>query len=304
MEKTQKKAYLYAGAAIFFWATIASAFKLGLRSTGPPTLLLWANGISLLVFLGLILYKKEGHMVLAQSKKYILRSAALGLLMPFGYYLILFEAYSRLPGQVAQPLNMIWPIVLVFLSGWILRQPVRLKSYVALLISFTGIIFVSSQGDLSGFGHTDVTGVLLAAGSSIIWAFFWIFHMKDPRKEEIKLFTNFLFAFIYIVLFVILTGKPVFPPTEAIAAGIYAGFFEMGFTFFFWLKALQLSRTTAMISNLVYLAPFLSLLFIHYLVGEKIFPTTLMGLFLITTGIIFQNYSFNKSSGTKKIQIQ
>ena len=35
--------------------------------------------------------------------------------------------------------------------------------------------------------------------------------------------------------------------------------FEMGITFFFWLKALQLAKTTDKVSNLVYLAPFLSL---------------------------------------------
>ncbi len=294
MEKTQKKATLYALTAIFFWATIASAFKLGLRHTGPASLLLWANGVSFFVFLGIILYRHELPTLKAQTGKDYLRSALLGLFMPFGYYLILFAAYSRLPGQVAQPLNMIWPIVLVFLSGMILKQPIRLKSYIALFISFSGILLVSSQGDLTGFSHTDITGVSLAAGSSLIWALFWIFHMKDPRKEEIKLFTNFFFAFIYIFLYVLLTGKEIFPPKQAIVAGIYAGLFEMGFTFFLWLKALNLSRTTALISNLVYLAPFLSLVFIHYLVGEKIYFTTLPGLILITLGIIFQNYSFKR----------
>jgi len=296
MEKTQKKAYLYASIAIFFWATIASVFKLGLRYTHPSSLLLWANGISFFVFLGIILYRKEIPALRAQTVKDYLRSALLGMFMPFGYYLILFEAYSRLPGQVAQPLNMIWPIILVFLSGLILKQHIRGKSYIALVISFAGILLVSSQGDLTEFRHTNFTGVSLAAGSSVIWAFFWIFHMKDPRREEIKLFTNFFFSFIYIFLFVLISGKEIFPPKEAILAGIYAGLFEMGFTFFFWMKALNLARTTAAISNLVYLAPFLSLIFIHYLVGEKIFITTLPGLILITLGIIFQNYSFNKNT--------
>ena len=36
----------------------------------------------------------------------------MGLLNPVAYYLILFKAYTILPAQVAQPLNMIWPIVL------------------------------------------------------------------------------------------------------------------------------------------------------------------------------------------------
>ena len=38
------------------------------------------------------------------------------------YYLILLKAYQLLPAQVAQPLNMIWPVILVFLSVPILKQ--------------------------------------------------------------------------------------------------------------------------------------------------------------------------------------
>jgi drug/metabolite transporter (DMT)-like permease len=39
-------------------------------------------------------------------------------------------------------------------------------------------------------------------------------------------------------------------------------------------------------SNLAYLVSFLSLLFIHFLVGEEIAPTTIVGLILIVGGII------------------
>jgi drug/metabolite transporter (DMT)-like permease len=294
MEKKQKKAFLYASVAVFFWATIPSAFKLGLRQTSPATLLFWANGISLAAFLAVILLTGKSALLLRQSPRQILYSALLGILSPFGYYLILFEAYSRLPGQIAQPLNMIWPLVLVFLSAVMLKQKISTRSYLALLISFAGIFFVSSQGDPLGFKNTDVPGVLLAAGSSIIWAFFWILHMKDTREEIVRLFSNFFFAFLYITLFLFFTNNTFLPPAASIGAGIYAGLFEMGFTFLIWLKALHLARNTATISNLVYLAPFLSLFFIHHLVGEKIYPTTVIGIVLIISGIFVQNYSVKK----------
>jgi len=295
MEKEQKKALFYASVAIFFWATIPSAFKLGLRETTPATLLFWANLTSLLVFLGIILISGKSALLLRQTRREIIYSALLGLLSPFGYYLILFEAYSRLPGQIAQPLNMIWPLVLVFLSAIMLGQKISAKSYVALLISFAGIYFVSSQGDLLGFRHTDITGVILAAGSSLIWSFFWILHMKDKRDQVIRLFSNFLFAFLYITLYLLFTKNSFVPPAMAIGAGIYAGLFEMGFTFLLWLKALHLAKNTATISNLVYLAPFLSLFFLHHLVEEKIYPTTVIGLILIIGGIFVQNYTGKKT---------
>ena len=63
----------------------------------------------------------------------------------------------------------------------------------------------------------------------------------------------------------------------------------MGITFFFWLKALQLAETSDKISNLVYLAPFLSLVFIHFIINEPVYYTTPAGLLLIISGIYIQN---------------
>ena len=76
--------------------------------------------------------------------------------------------------------------------------------------------------------------------------------------------------------------------TGAIAS-VYIGLFEMGITFFFWLKALQLADTTDKVSNLVYFAPFLSLIFVHFILHEPVYYTTPAGLLLIIAGIFIQN---------------
>jgi drug/metabolite transporter (DMT)-like permease len=76
---------------------------------------------------------------------------------------------------------------------------------------------------------------------------------------------------------------------KGIASAVYIGLFEMGITFFFWLKALRMASTTDKISNLVYLAPFLSLIFVHFILREPVFYTTPAGLLLIVSGIMIQN---------------
>ena len=68
----------------------------------------------------------------------------------------------------------------------------------------------------------------------------------------------------------------------------------MGITFVLWLKALQLSKTTAQVSNLVYAAPFLSLFFIHFIVGEEIRLSTVVGLILIISGVVIQQIAGNR----------
>jgi drug/metabolite transporter (DMT)-like permease len=139
-------------------------------------------------------------------------------------------------------------------------------------------------------GLSDIRGVLLATGSSVFWAFYFILNVRDKRDEAMKLFLNFLFGSVYLIIALILTHSwPDNPGIKGIGSAVYVGIFEMGITFYLWLKALQLAPTTDRISNLVYLAPFCSLVFIHFIIHEPVFYTTLAGLLLIISGIIIQN---------------
>jgi len=287
----QTKAYLYAGATVLLWSTVASAFKLTLGHLGFLEMLLGASVVSFTALLLIVLAQGKIAAVLACTKEDIARSAALGFLNPFFYYVILFKAYSVLPAQEAQPLNWTWPIMLVLLSIAILKQPIRWVNVLAIVISFSGVLVISTRGDVLAFRFTNLPGAMLALGSSVIWALYWIYNVKDRRDEIVKLLLNFAFGSLFTLAAVLFFGDLRVPPTAGLLGILWIGLFEMGITFVTWLKALQLSRTTAQVSNLVYAAPFLSLFLIHFIVGEEILPSTVMGLFLIVAGVIVQQYA-------------
>ncbi len=287
----QTKAYLYAGATVGLWSTVASAFKLTLGHMGFLEMLLGASVVSLAALFVIVLAQGKLAVIAKSSTNDIARSAALGFLNPFLYYVILFKAYSVLPAQEAQPLNWTWPIMLVLLSIAILKQPIRWVSVLAIVISFSGVLVISTRGDVLAFRFTNLPGALLALGSSVIWALFWIYNVKDRRDEIVKLFLNFVFGSIFTLAAVLLFGDFRVPPMAGLFGVLWIGLFEMGITFVTWLKALQLSRTTAQVSNLVYAAPFLSLFLIHFIVGEEILPSTVVGLVLIVAGVVVQQYA-------------
>jgi drug/metabolite transporter (DMT)-like permease len=289
--ESQTKAYLYAGATVVLWSTVASAFKITLGHLGFLEMLLGASVVSMTALFLILLLQGKLPVIGTYSRAEIARSVLLGFLNPFLYYVILFKAYSLLPAQEAQPLNWTWPIMLVLLSIVILKQPIRWVSVLAILISFTGVLVISTRGDVLAFRFTNLPGAMLALGSSVIWALFWIYNVKDRRDEIVKLFLNFVFGTIFTLAAVLFFGEIRVPPSAGILGVIWVGLFEMGITFVTWLKALQLSRTTAQVSNLVYAAPFLSLFFIHFIVGEEIFPSTIVGLVLIVAGVVVQQYA-------------
>ncbi|MCK5547436.1 MAG: EamA family transporter, partial [Thermoplasmata archaeon] len=105
-----KQAYIYAAFVIMFWATVASAFKLSLDYVDAFQLVLYSSLTSLAVLFLILLVQGKLRLLRKSTKKDLLNSAMLGFLSPFLYYLVLFEAYSLLQAQEAQPLNLTWII--------------------------------------------------------------------------------------------------------------------------------------------------------------------------------------------------
>lgn len=290
--KDQPKAYTYAVIVVLIWSTVASAFKITLRYLDYTQLLFYASAISTLTLFIVLLLQNKMRLLGTCSRQHYVQSLLLGFLNPFLYYLVLFKAYSLLPAQQAVALNYTWAIQLVILSIPLLGQRIGIKSVIAVVIGYLGVVIIATRGGIAGFHIFNPAGVLLALGSAVIWALFWIFSVKDQRDEVVKLFLNFAFGFIFILVYTVISGISITAPLPGLAGAAYIGVFEMGITFILWLKALRLSKTTAQISNLIFLTPFFALVFINILVGEKILTSTVVGLILIVVGILLQKYPF------------
>ena len=288
------KSYLYAGLTILFWATIPTAFKIALTHVTFVELLFYSIITTVIILFIILIAQNRFREIFSYSRKQYISSLTLGFLNPFLYYLILLKAYSLLPAQIAQPLNFTWPIVLVFLSILILKLEVRVVNFMALLVSFLGVYFISSEGNPFNLKFAEPLGVFLAVGSSFIWATFWLLNVKDKRDEVAKLFLNFVFALLFIVPVHFTLTDATLPSIEGLLACGYVGAFEMGITFVVWLKALKHAPTTANVSNLIYLTPFFALIFINFVLKEEILITTVIGLIFIVSGIIIQEISNQK----------
>ena len=291
---SNNKAYIFAGLAVLFWSTVATSFKVALREYDFIQLIFYVSGVTVVLLFIVLLFQKKLHLVFKQTPKQWTYSLLMGVFNPLLYYLVLFKAYALLPAQVAQPLNMIWPITLALLSVPLLGQKISWISAGALIISFAGVFFISSQGGMEGFAKTSFLGVILAVGSSILWSLYWIFNVRDKREETIKLFLNFGIGFIYLVPVMYFYSDFKIHPGESLFAVIYSGIFEVGITYVLWLKAMNLTTSNAKIGNLVFFAPFLSLVFIHLILKETIYFTTFIGLIFIVTGVLVQQLDKQK----------
>jgi len=282
------KAVTLALMAVLLWSTVATAFKLALADLTPLWLLAIASLTSLLFLTGHLLWQQrliQAWQALQRQRFFYLRQ---GLINPLFYYLVLFQAYDLLPAQQAQSINYTWALTMSLLAVPMLGQRLFGRDIVALLMAYVGVVVIATQGRLLALEFASISGVLLALFSTLLWSLYWIWNTAAKDEPEISLWSGFLIATPVIWLLAGWQGVPSSLTASAGLAAVYVGLFEMGVTFLLWQKAMQATDRAASIGSLIFLSPFLSLIFISQILGEDIHPATFVGLVLIIAGLAVQ----------------
>ena len=256
----------------------------------PIELVLYASIFSTIILFIIIVYQRKVNDVKNHILKNYKKVFLLGLVNPFLYYLVLFKAYDLLPAQEAQAINYTWALMLAFLSVIFLKQKLTIKDIIAGFICYFGVLIISTKGEPFSLNFSNADGVFFALLSTVLWSMYWIINTKQKSDPLVGLFSNFLISLPLIIIYFILTQPLIIPELKGLLAASYVGFFEMGITFLFWLKAMQHTISTAKIANLIFISPFISLIFIHFIGGEEIYLSTIFGLSIIIIGLILQQF--------------
>ena len=279
-----------ASIAVLSWSTVATAFKIALQTMSTFSMLFVACATALIIFTSWMLVTGAWRELRLLTTQIWVRFAILGLIAPVVYYLMLFKAYDLLPAQIAQPINYIWPILLAVLIAIVEKQPIPKTKYLGMFVSLAGVVFISFGGKAIS-GEISVAGIILAIVSAMLWGLYWMVNdsLKDKVSEITALFLTFFFAMVYLFV-----GNFFYPighlELRSLLAGVYIGSFEMGIPFICFGIAIRETKNPALINQMCYLAPFLSLFFISMVLEEPIMATTYIGLVLIIGGILYNQY--------------
>ncbi len=288
MEVNDKKALSFALVSVGLWSTVAVSFKFALAELHFIHFLFVAVSTALIISVVSLLASGKWRLWKTLKREQWAVGVLGGFLNPFLYYLMLFKAYAILPAQIAQALNYAWPIMLVLLSVPFLGQKLRWNSFLSLLPGFVGVYFIASEGSPWPLQPAEPWGLVIALLSSVVWAGYWLLNKRVQMDAMVGLTLNFASGWVLILPLLFFVPLPVELSAKAGLAALYAGVFEMGLTFLIWLKALRFSSRTDKISNYVFLSPFISLFFIHFVLGEHIYFTTLLGLAMIVASVLWK----------------
>jgi drug/metabolite transporter (DMT)-like permease len=283
----ERRAVFVGLAAVALWSTVATAFKLGLESLEPLQLLL-LGALASAVFFWVAASRKASYRL---SLRQLGQAAGFGLINPFAYYVVLFEAYDRLPAQIAQPLNYTWAIALAILAVPLLGQRLSRRTALGIVISYLGVAVLLTQGRLDGLAEASWSGVALALSSTVLWALYWLLKTRSATEPLALMAWSFSFAVPLIGIACFWgPGLPSLTPRNLLF-GLWVGLVEMGITFLLWQHALRLTGHAGRLGQLIFLSPFVSLVLIATVLGERIHGSSVLGLCVIVTGLLVTRQS-------------
>ncbi|MGN1021442.1 MAG: DMT family transporter [Aristaeellaceae bacterium] len=283
-----KNNYLYAITTVLIWATMAAMVKKLLYDI-PNLEALSVSSVFAFLFL-LLVNVRSG--VIRTMSQYSARDygvmAGLGFVGLFLYSALYYFGLAELTSQEACILNYLWPIMLVTCSCIILKEKLTWAKGLAMLCSFGGIIVLSLGSGSLPAGNT-LLGVISCVTAAACYGLFSVLNKKADYNQNISMMVMWAVVAVCALVSGLLTESWV--PIRGVQwLGIlWLGVVIDAVAYLLWALALRGVENTAVIANLAYLTPFLSLVVSAVFLKERIQLRAFAALLLIIGGILLQN---------------
>jgi len=158
---------------------------------------------------------------------------------------------------------------------------------IALVLSFAGVIIVTTRGNLFSFQLANIKGVVFALSAAVFFGLYAVLNKKKEYDKQFSIMIYFFVSFLVSLVFVLATGGLPHVSGLQILGLAWNGVFVNAVAHVTWLLALQ-KGNTAKISNLAFISPFLALVYILIFLHEPIGLYSIIGLVVIVAGILIQ----------------
>ena len=282
-----KKSYFYAFVSVFFWSTTTSVSKLLLHSISTMQVMA-VSSVFAALFLLLVNVKKGN---LQQLKDYKVRDylvlAGVGFVGMFLYRMLLFFGVARMLASQAMIVNYLWPIMAVLAGCVILKEKLTVRKGIAVLMSFLGVVIVTTGGNLSGLSGTDLTGTVCVAVAAVFYGLFVAINKGLHYDSFVSMMLYNTVAAVCAIVGTLLSGETLLLTLPQNLGLVWVGVCNTAIGFVAWDLAMK-TGDTAKVANIAYITPFVSLVVAYFLLGEPITLWSVGGLMVIVAGILLQ----------------
>ena len=299
--KTNKtaKSFFFLGLCILSWGLIPVVTKYILIELNNLQMLFYSTIFSCIVLGGIVLFQKKTSVVATYSIHDYAKVGVLGFLGTYLYYVLLYGALALTSASEGFILAYTWPMLVIILAFPLLREKLTIKKLCSIFISFLGIVVIVTHGSIFTLSFTSLQGDILALGGAGVFALFSVLGKKYQYDQVVSVFIYFVTALVFITPTLLLFSSLKMPSFHVWLWLLLNGFLVNGVSYIFWFKALEYGDTSV-ISNALYLTPFLSLVYIALFLGEQILLSTVVGLVIIVVGIVLQSVNLHQRMPVKE----
>jgi drug/metabolite transporter (DMT)-like permease len=271
---------------MIFGGSFAAVGKLTLKNINSYQMLFYIFGVAA-VFLTVIFFAngklKELRSLRIRDFAFLIGNG----LFSFMYYAFYSMSLSLIPAMEASMLNYLFPIMILISAVPINKEHINAFKIIAIVFGFLGTLIIVSKGNLCIIHFSNLSGDLLGIGAALCWGLFTNFGMKNKRDPYLSIYIYTLESFVLSAIGLFTFSRFVVPDVLAFSGLIWIGLTVITGIFFLWFHILKVA-SVSFAASMSFLNPFVSLLFIFLLIGEKILFIQLTGLAFIMIGVIVQ----------------
>ena len=281
--KNRDKALLYTSLSILAWSFIPVVSSLAQQKIDGSNFLFYSNIFSVIA---IFIYAKISKYSIKFDRNIIKQTAILGFLGTFLYYVCIYFGY-----KFANPIEVIivqylWPVLIVVLSVFLLREKLTFKKILSIILGFLAIVIVITKGDISIFSFNFPIGLSVVLLGAFSFALFSVLSKKidiDPISATLMFFVwGSLFSLIWVFC---TTGlKPL--DIDSLFFIAINGIIINGISYIWWVEAIRLWEASK-VAVFVYITPILGTLWLVILSNTDLFLSYGIALiFVIIAGIL------------------
>ncbi|MBU2226204.1 MAG: EamA family transporter [Proteobacteria bacterium] len=273
--------------SILLWCASGVCFTSGARLMGPMAYLTLMTATGVLTVAGLQFLRRRP---LGDLVRLPFRVIAAGFWGVAFYTVILALAFGMAKGRAigqVNLLNYLWPVWIVLLSIFLIREKTRLFPAIAgIILGFAGIVVARGATDLLSLPD-DPLPLALALLGGFLWACYSVL-LRRWRIPEEQGGTAFHFTVCAAMAAVVAAFRGEWqnlPPVgaEALFWVLFGGIGPVGLAYHWWEIGVK-QGNVPMISTLAYFIPIGSTLLISLLFREAMGPGLIPGAVLIAAG--------------------
>ncbi len=287
--KKERLAILYTFITIILWGTVAAVSKLMLRDINNFQLMFYVSLFSTIILFTFVLFKGKLNKSIGlfkENKLHIILLGILGLGISQFFY---FTALSEAPATQVNVLNYLWPIFILIFSIFILKEKFSWKILISFLLGLIGAVIIITEGKFIVFNSNYLLGYFFALCAAFSWGLFSVLSKKKKVDPLLSVFLFNLIGLIFMFLIMLFTKTSFNISFNSLIGTLYIGVIPTGLAFLLWIKAIHIGKAST-IANLAHLTPFVSLLFIFVILKEQISLNEIVGLVIIVSGVLLQNF--------------